>query len=196
VDVVTLNHAARVAVVPPSHAHLLACAPRCGPTSGQHTDGLDRGWTGAHRRAEQGMARATRAWLAVPHHRASTRRVEQTAPAPHRGTAETRSDTELAPSARVVTTPPLQALKHLAVDGDVSQPPCGDGLGALDVPGIGTLRRDAPLRHRDRGPRRDGPGRPKPAAGNVDSSDLARFEPGAVAEADSARYAPVVHPPP
>jgi hypothetical protein len=143
VDVVRLNRAALVAVVPPSPEHVLACEPSVGPNSGTHRYGLDMFWTGAHRRAEQGVARATLAWVEVTPHRAYTRRVAQTAPAPHRDPEGPRIEASLSPLARVVTTPPLPALTYLAVDGDFSHKPCVAGLGAWDLPVIGQLRRDA-----------------------------------------------------
>ena len=92
-DGVTLNHAAIVAVGPPSHEHSLAFDPSFVPNSGKHTSGLDMFWHGAHSRAEQGMELATLAWIDVTHHRASTRSVAQTSPAPQRGPEETRIDT-------------------------------------------------------------------------------------------------------
>lgn len=78
VDVVSLNHAAMVDVVPHSHEHVLALDPSVVPTSGTHTYGLDLFWNGTHSRAERGLEMATRAWIAVTHNRAYTRSVEQT----------------------------------------------------------------------------------------------------------------------
>jgi len=196
VDCVSLNRAAMVEVVPPSHEPVLAVDPSCVPNSGTHTSGLDRCWNGAHSRAEKGWEMATRAWIAVTHRRASTLSVEQTSRAPSGRAEETRIDAYLAHMARVVTTPPVQALKYLAVDGYCSQKTCVDGLGALDVQVIGKLRRDAKLRPLDSGPRGDGPGRPNTSDGNVDVSDLSRLEPVDAGDADLALYAPGVTQPP
>ena len=196
VDFVTLNYAAIVAVVPQSHEHILAFDPSFVPQSGKHTYGLDMFWYGAHSRAEKGLERATLAWVDVTPNSAYTRSVEQTSPAPQRGTEETRIDSYLAHIARVVTTPPLQALKYLAVDGYFSKKKFVDGIGALDLHVLGKLRRDAPRRHLDSGPRRDGPGRPKTSDGKVDVTDLARFEPVDADETDIALYAQVVNHPP
>ena len=95
VDFVTLNHAAIVEVVPPSHEHILAFDPSFVPKSGKHTYGLDMFWNGAHSRAEKGMELATLAWIDVTHNSAYTLSVEQTSPAPQSGTEETRIDTYL-----------------------------------------------------------------------------------------------------
>jgi len=195
-DFVTLNHAAIIEVVPPSHEHILAFDPSFVPKSGKYTYGLDMFWNGAHSRAEKGMELATLAWIDVTHNSAYTLSVEQTSPAPQSGTEETRIDTYLAHLARVVTTQPLQALTYLAVDGYFSKTKFVDGICALDLQVIGKLRRDAHLRHLYSGPRRDGPGRPKTYDGKVDISDMARFEPGEVDEADIARYSQVVNHPP
>jgi DDE superfamily endonuclease len=161
VDVVSLNRAAIVEVVPPSHEHVLAFDPRFVPKSGKHSYGLDMFWNGAHSRAEQGLEIATLAWVEVPQNSAYTLRVEQTSPAPHRDTEDTRIDAYLSPIARMVTPPPLEALKYLAVDGYFSNKKFVDGICALDLHVIGKLRRDAHLRHLYSGPRRNGPGRPK-----------------------------------
>jgi DDE superfamily endonuclease len=195
VDVVTLNHAAIVEVVPPSHEHILAFDPSFVPKSGKHTYGLDIFWNGAHSRAEKGLELATLAWIDVTHNSAYTLSVEQTSPAPQSATEETRIDTYLAHITRVVTTQPLQAVTYLAVDGYFSQKKFIDGIGALDLHVIGKLRRDAHLRHLYSGPRRDGPGRPKIYDGKVDISNLARFEQVEADEADIALYSPLVNHP-
>src|SRR5262245_17011223 len=51
VDCVSLNRAAIVEVVPPSHEHVLAVDPSFVPKSGKHSYGLDMFWNGAHSRA-------------------------------------------------------------------------------------------------------------------------------------------------
>jgi hypothetical protein len=70
VDFVSLNRAALVEVVPPSHEHVLAFEPSFVPNSGKHTYGLDMFWNGAHSRAEKGLELATLAWVEVTHKRA------------------------------------------------------------------------------------------------------------------------------
>jgi hypothetical protein len=195
VDVVSLHRAALVEVVPQSHEHVLACDPSFVPTSGQRTHGLDMFWNGAQSRAEKGVASATLAWIDVTQNSADTLSGEQTSLAPHRHAEETRIDAYLAPLARVVTTPPVQALKYLAVDGYFSQKPFVDGICALDLQVMGQLRRDAKLRHLYSGPRGDGPGRPKTSDGNVDVSDLSRVEPVDAGDADLALSSQVVNHP-
>jgi DDE superfamily endonuclease len=195
VDFVSLNRAAIVEVVPPSHEHVLAFDPRFVPKSGQHTYGLDRFWNGAHSRAEKGLEIATLAWVDMTYNSAYTLSVEQTPTTLNHAAEETRIDTYLAPIARVVTTQPLQALKYLAVDGYFSKMKFVNGICALDLHVIGKLRRDAHLRYLYSGPRGDGPGRPKTYDGKVDVRDLARFEPVEVAEADIALYSHVVNHP-
>jgi hypothetical protein len=94
-----------------------------------------------------------------------------------------------------VTTPPLQSRKSLVADGDVSQQQCVDGIGAVEMPLLGKLRRDAPLRHRYRGPRPTGPGRPKTSDGNVSCHARSRFEHGDTDDKDMALYQQVVNHP-
>ena len=195
VDFVSLNRAAIVEVVPPSHEHVLAFDPSFVPKSGKHTYGLDMFWNGAHSRAEKGVEIATLAWIDVTHNSAYTLSVEQTSPAPHSDAEETRIAISLAHMARVVTPQSLQGRKDLAVDGYFSKKKFVDGICALDLHVIGKLRRDAHLRHLYSGPRRNGPGRPKTYDGKVDISDLARFESGEVDDADIALYSQVVNHP-
>jgi DDE superfamily endonuclease len=192
-DFVSLNHAAIVDVVPHSHEHVLAFDPSFVPNSGKHTYGLDMFWNGAHSRAEPGLEIAPLAWIAVTHNSAYTLSVEQTSPAPQSGTEETRIDTYVAHIARVVTPQPLPALKYLAVDGYVSNKKCVDGVCALDLHVIGTLRRDANLRRLSSGPRGAGPGRPKTYDGKVDVGTLAHFEQLDAGDADLTLYSQVVN---
>jgi hypothetical protein len=153
-------------------------------TQGRHTGRHPLGWE-----------IATLTWIEVTPHSVYTLSVEQTAPAPHRDTEETRIDTYLAPIARVVTTQPGQRLKYVAVDGYVSKKKCVDGIGALHLHVISKLRRDAHRRPLDRGPRGDGPGRPKPSDGTVNISDLSRCEQSDADEADITLYSQAVHHP-
>jgi DDE superfamily endonuclease len=176
VEFVSLNHAAIVEVVPPSHEHVLAFAPSCVPQSGKRTPGLDMFWNGAHSRAEKGLEMATLAWIEVTDNSASTLSVEQTSPAPHRGTEATRIDTYLAHSEHVVTTPQLHALKSLVADGYCSKQKFVDGICALEMHLISKLRPEAHRRHLDQGPRSTGPGRPKTDDGQVSYHELSRFE--------------------
>jgi Transposase DDE domain len=132
----------------------------------------------------------------VTQNSAYTLSVEQTSPAPQRDTEDTRIDAYLSQIARVLTTQPWQALQYLAVDGYFSQKKCVDGICALDWHVIGKLRRAAHLRHLYRGPRRNGPGRPKTYEGKVDIRDLARCEPGEMDDADIALDSQVVNHPP
>jgi hypothetical protein len=132
VDCVRLKRAAMVAVVPPSHAHGLACDPSVVPNSGPRPYGLAMCWNGAHSRAEQGLERATRAWSAGTHHRASPLRVAQTSVAPHRRAEATRLEASLAQRARGVTPQPVPARNSLAVDGSCRQQTCVDGSCAWD----------------------------------------------------------------
>ncbi len=195
VDFVSLNHAAIVDVVPHSHEHVLAVDPSFVPTSGQPTYGLDVFWNGAHSRAAQGLEIATRAWIDVTYHRADTLSVEQTSPAPQRGTEETRIETYVAHIARVVTTQPVQALKSLAVAGYFSNKKFVAGVGALDLPVIGQRRREANLRRLYSGPRGAGPGRPTTDDGKVAGSHLAHFEQLDAGDADITLHSQVVkHP--
>ena len=175
-DVVSLNHAAIVETVAPSHEHVLAFDPSFVSKSGQRTYGLDMFWNGAHSRAAKGLEIATLAWVDVTYNSAYALSVEQTPPAQSSDAEQTRIDTYLSQIAGVVTTQPLQPLKYLVVDGYCSQQKFVDGICAWDMHLGGKLRRDANLRHLYRGPRHNGPGRPKTSDGKVSFSDFARFE--------------------
>jgi hypothetical protein len=176
-DFVSFNHAAIVEVVAPSHEHVLAFEPRFVPKSGQQTSGLDICWNGAHSRADKGLEIATLAWVDGTHNSAYALRVAQTPTAQSRDTAQTRIDTYLSHIAGVVTTQQLQPLQSLVVDGYFSKQQFVDGIRALDMPLVGTLRRDANLRHLYQGPRPSGPGRPTLYDGKVTGSDLTRLGP-------------------
>jgi hypothetical protein len=139
---------------------------------------------------------ATLAWVDVTQKRAYVLSLEQTPTAPHPDTEQTRSDTSVTHSAHVVTTPHLQPLTSRVVDGYGGQTTFIDGICALPWYVVGKLRRDAHRRHLSRGPRHSGPGRPKPDDGQVDITDLARFEPVDAEDADMALYAHVVNHPP
>jgi hypothetical protein len=195
VDFVSLNHAAIVEVVTPSHEHVLAFDPNFVPKSGKRTPGLDMFWNGAHSRAEKGIEIATLAWIDVTYNSAYTLSVEQTSPAPHSGTEETRIDTYLAHIEHVVTTQQLHALKYLVADGYFSKQKFVDGICALEMHLISKLRHDAHLRHLYEGPRSTGPGRPKTYDGKVSYHDLSRFEHVDTDDKDIALYHQVVNHP-
>jgi hypothetical protein len=192
-DCVSLNHAAIVEVVVPSHEHLLAFDPRFVPTSGTRTHGLDMFWNGVHSRADKGLEIATRAWVDVTQNSADARSVAQTPPAPHSAAEWTRSDSYLAHIVDVVTTHQLQPLTSLVVDSYCSTQKFVAGICALEMHLVSKLRRDAHLRHLYSGPRHSGPGRPKIYDGKVACSDLARFEQVASGDDDIELYQQVVH---
>jgi len=193
-DVVSLNRAAIVEVVPPHNEHILAFDPSLVSKSGTYTYGLDLFGNGAHSRAEKGLEIATLAWVDVSHHSASALRVEQTPPAPTPATEETRIDSSLAQMKHVVTTQPLAGLTYLAGDGYCSKKKVVDGISALGLHVVGTLRRDANLRHLYAGPPRASRGRPKTYDGKVNVNTLARFEPVESDDAEIARYYQGVNP--
>jgi hypothetical protein len=192
-DFVSLNHAAIVEVVPPSHEHVLAFDPSFVPKSGKRTYGLDRFWNSTNSRAEKGLEIATLAWVDVTQNSAYALSVEQTPPAPHSTAEQTRIDTYIAHIASVVTTHQLQPLTYLVVDGYFSKQKFVDGICALEMHLVGKLRRDANLRHLYNGPRHSRPGRPKLYDGKVTFSDLARFEQVESGEEDIALYHQVVN---
>jgi hypothetical protein len=192
-DFVSLNHAAIVEVVAPSHEHVLAFDPSFVPKSGKRTYGLDRFWNGTHSRAEKGLEIAALAWVDVTQNSAYVLSVVQTPTAQSRDAEQTRIDTYLAHIAGVVTTQQLQPLKYLVVDGYFSKQQFVDGLCALDMHLVGKLRRDANLRHLYTGPRHSGPGRPKIYDGKVTCSDLTRFEQVESGDQDIALYRQVVN---
>ena len=192
-DFVSLNHAAIIEVVAPSHEHILAFDPSFVPKSGQRTYGLDMFWNGAHSRAEKGLEITTLAWVDVTYNSAYALSVEQTPTTQSSDAEQARIDTYLSQVAAVVTTQQLQPLKYLVVDGYFSKQKFVDGICALDMHLVGKLRRDAHLRHLYRGPRHRGPGRPKTYDGKVIFSDLARFEQVESGDEDIALYPQVVN---
>lgn len=113
----------------------------------------------------------------------------------NRDAEQTRIDTYLAHIKHVVTTQQLQPLKYLVAEGYFSNQKFVDGICALEMHLISTLRRDAHLRHLYRGPRPSGPGRPKTYDGKVTCSDLSRFEHVDVDDADIALSHQVVNHP-
>lgn len=194
-DFVSLNHAAIVKVVPPSHEHVLAFDPSFVSKSGKRPYGLDVFWNGSHSRTEKGLEIATLAWVDVTHNSAYTLSVAQTPTAQSSDAEQTRSDTYVTHIEHVVTTHHLQPLPYLVVDGYFSKKKCVDGICALNLHVVGKLRRDAHLRHLYRGPRHSGPGRPKTYEGKVNFSALSRFEQVESDDDDIALYHPVVNHP-
>jgi DDE superfamily endonuclease len=192
-DFVSLNLAAIVEVVPPTHEQVLAFDPSFVPKSGKRTYGLAMFWNGAHSRAEKGLEIATLAWVDVTHNSAYVLSVEQTPSAPQGDTEETRIDTYLAQIEHVVTTQPVQALKYLVADGYFSKKKFVDGICALDLQLISKLRRDANLRYLYSGPRLARPGRPKLYDGKVRCGERTRFEPVESDEKDIALSQQGVH---
>jgi DDE superfamily endonuclease len=192
-DFVSLNHAAIIEVVAPSHEHVLAFDPSFVAKSGKRTYGLDMFWNGAHSRAEKGLEIATLAWVDVTQNSAYALSVEQTPAAPDSTAEQTRIDAYLAHITSVVTTHPLQPLTYLVVDGYFSKQKFVDGICALKMHLVGKLRRDANLRHLYHGPRHSGPGRPKSYDGKVTFSDLTRFEQVESGDAALALYHQVVN---
>ena len=121
--------------------------------------------------------------------------MDQTPPTLHRDAEPTRIDPYRAQMERVVTTPPRPSRKSLGAAGYVSQQQCVDGLCALAMHLIGTLRREAHLRHLYQGPRPTGPGRPKPDEGKVSCDDRSRVEHVTTDDNDLALSHPVVNHP-
>jgi len=192
-DFVSLNRAAIVQAIPLHHEQALAFDPSFVSKSGKQTYGLDKFWNGAHSRTEKGLEIAALAWIDVTHNSAYTLSVEQTAPPPERDVEQTRIDTYLSHSARVVTTQSLQALSYLLVDGYFSKKKFVEGIRALDLHLLGKLRHDANLRSFYRGPRRSGRGRPRRYDGKVKFTDLERFAHVDMAEEDRDLYSQVLH---
>jgi len=147
------------------------------PKSGKHTYGLDRFWHGSHSRTEKGLEISTLAWLDITDNCAYCLSVEQTPPSAETADPETtRMDVYLDQLSRVVTTHDLRFLRYVVTDGAYSKQKFVAGVRALELHQIGKLRADAHLRYLYQGPKRPGPGRQKTYDGQVNWSDLSRFE--------------------
>jgi hypothetical protein len=59
-DLVSLNQAAIIRVIPPAHEQALVIDASFVPQSGKKTSGLDRFWNGRHSRTEKGQAMMSR----------------------------------------------------------------------------------------------------------------------------------------
>jgi hypothetical protein len=176
-DWVSLNQAAITEVVSPEHDQALVMDASFVPKSGKHTYGLDRFWNGSHSRAEKGLEISTLAWLDVTDNCAYCLRVEQTPPSADPANPEaTRMDVYLDQLSRVVQAHDLSFLRYVVSDGAYSKQNFVGGVRALGLHQIGKLRADANLRYLYQGPKRPGPGRQKTYDGNVNWSDLSRFE--------------------
>jgi hypothetical protein len=177
VDVVALNKAAIMQVVPPDHEQALVLDASFIPKSGKHTYGLARFWNGTQSHTEQGLEVSALGWLDVTDNCAYILSVEQTPPVgPAPDQEATRIDTYLDQVTRVVQQYALYPLRYVVTDGYDSTQKIIDGVRALELHQIGKWRRDANLRYLYNGPSRSGPGRPKPYDGKVQWSDLSRFE--------------------
>jgi DDE superfamily endonuclease len=176
-DWVSLNQAAITAVVPPEHDQALVMDASFVPKSGKHTYGLDRFWNGSHSRAEKGLEISTLAWLDITGNCAYCLSVEQTPPSTETSDPEaTRMDVYLDQLRRVVKAHDLRFLRYVVTDGAYSKQKFVAGVRALELHQIGKLRADAHLRYLYQGPKRPGPGRQKTYDGQVNWSDLSRFE--------------------
>jgi hypothetical protein len=160
-EVVSLNQAASIQVLPPDHAQALVIDASAVPKSGTMTSGLDRLWNGSHSRSEQGLDVSALAWLDITANCAYALRVKQTpppsaAPAPE----ATRSDVYLEQVTRVRSAHDLRPRRYVITDGYASKQKGIRGGQACGRPQMGTLRIDANLRDLYQGPQRPGPGRP------------------------------------
>jgi hypothetical protein len=176
-DWVSLTTSAITAVVPAEHEQAMVMDASFVPTSGKHTDGLDRFWNGSHSRAERGLEISTLAGLDITDNCAYGLSVEQTPPSADTSDPETtRMDVYLEQLSRVLKAHALKVLRYVITDGAYSKPKCVAGVRALERHPIGKLRADAHRRYLSQGPKRPGPGRQKTYDGKVNWSDLWRFE--------------------
>jgi DDE superfamily endonuclease len=193
-DFVSLNKAAIAQGLPPEHAQALVIDASFIPQSGKKTSGLDRFWNGSHGRSEKGLEISTLAWLDITDNCAYCLSVEQTPPTDKTTDAEaTRLDVYLEQLARVVSAYHLRHLRYVITDGYYSKQKFTGGVRALGLAQIGTLRIDANLRSLYQGPKRPGPGRPKPYDGKVHWDHLARFEKVATEDDAIVRYHQVLN---
>ena len=176
-DFVSLNKAAIIRVISPTHQQALVIDASFVPKSGKKTYGLDRFWNGSHSRTEKGLEISVLAWLDITDNCAYCLSVEQT---PSTGEAPepetTRIDVYLDQLTRVVSAQQLSHLRYVITDGYYSKQKFLGGVRALGLEQIGKLRIDANLRYLYQGPHRPAPGRPKTYDGKVNWDDLARFE--------------------
>lgn len=194
VDVVSLNKAAMSQVLPPEHEQAFVIEASVVPQSGKKTYGLACVWNGSPGRSETGLEISTLAWLDITDHGAYGLSVEQTPPTDTTTDAEaTRLDVSLEPWARVVSAYHLSHRRDVITDGYDSQQPCTGGVRALGLEPIGKLRLDAHRRDLYQGPKRPGPGRPKPDDGKVNWDNLSRVEKVATADDTIVLYQQVLN---
>jgi hypothetical protein len=158
------------------------------PTSGQHTEGLGKFYSGVPGKAEKGLEISTLAVVNVTENTAYTLSTRQT-PATGKND-ESRVDSYLDHLKQDRHALPVQ-IRYLVADGYYSKKKDLDGVAALDRHQIGKLRHDANLRWLYQGepqPR----GRPRCYDGKVKLDDLSRFQ--AVGELDGLQiYTAVVN---
>ena len=193
-DFVSLNKAAILRVIPPTHQQALVIDASFVPKSGKKTYGLDRFWNGSHSRTEKGLEISALAWLDITDHCAYCLSVEQTPSTCETPEPETtRIDVYLEQLTRVVSEQHLRHLRYVLTDGYYSKQKFLGGVRALGLDQIGKLRIDANLRYLYQGPHRPGPGRPKTYDGKVNWDDLSRFEKVETDDADIVLYHQVLN---
>jgi hypothetical protein len=193
-DFVSLNKAAILHVIPPTHEQALVIDASFVPKSGKKTYGLDRFWNGSHSRTEKGLEISALAWLDITDNCAYCLSAEQTPPAAKTPNAEaTRMDVYLDQLTRVVSAHHLRPLRYVITDGYYSKQKFLGGVRALGLEPIGKLRLDANLRYLYQGPQRPGPGRPKTYDGKVAWDNLSRFEKVGTEDEDIVLYHQVLN---
>ena len=193
-DFVSLNKAAIIRVIPPTHEQALVIDASFIPKSGKKTYGLDPFWNGSHSRTEKGLEISALAWLDITDNCAYCLSVEQTPPAAKTTDTEaTRIDIYLAQLTRVVSAHRLRPLRYVITDGYYSKQKFIAGVRALGLEQIGKLRIDANLRYLYQGPQRPGPGRPKTYNGKVYWDNLVHFDKVATDDDDSVLYHQVLN---
>jgi hypothetical protein len=192
-DLVALNKAAIVTVVPAEHEQALALDASFIAKSGKQTYGLDRFWNSCHGRAERGLEISVLGWVDITHNSAYCLSVEQTPPSRAADPEVTRIDTYLEQLRRVVTQYHLQPVRYVLTDGAFSKVKFLEGVCDLKLHQIGKLRCDAKLRYLYPGPHRPAPGRPQTYDGKVRWSELSRFERAETSDEGLVLYSPVVN---
>ena len=149
VDVVALNQAALMRVVPPEHEQALVLEASFVPNSGQHTSGLAHCWNGTQSRTERGRDLSALGWLEVTDHCAYILRVEQTPPiGPAADPEATRMDIYLDHVTRVVQPYALYPRRDVVTEGYYSTQQFLEGGRAIALHQSGQWRHDAHLRYR------------------------------------------------
>jgi DDE superfamily endonuclease len=193
-DFVSLNKAAILHVIPPTHEQALVLDASFVPKSGKKTYGLDHFWNGSHSRTEKGLEISALAWLDITDNCAYCLSAEQTPPADQTPDAKaTRIDVYLDQLTRVVSAHHLPHLRYVITDGYYSKQKFLGGVRALGLEQIGNLRFDANLRYLCQGPQRPGPGRPKTYDGKVAWDNLARLTQVGTEDEDIVLYHQVLN---